>query len=470
MIGVILSGGSGTRFWPKSRERYPKQFLNITGSHSMIQDTVERILPLIPIEKVFAVTNERHAFETCKQLAEYGFDPANLLAEPLAKNTAPALGFAAGVLAAAHAEEVMAVFPADHVVRDPAAFRRVLQTAATVAAKGSLVTLAIRPTRPETGYGYIKKGAARDDGSFAVQQFVEKPDPLTAQKFLDDGGYFWNCGVFLWKISTLLEEMKHLMPELHKNIAGIAAHTETSSGKYVYRRLDAQGKKIYADLHPISVDYGILEKSGNVAVVPTEMPWSDVGSWSALQDISPTDRDGNLLTQNVIALDCSGSIIQGEKRLIAAVGARDLVVVDTADALLICDKARAQDVKKIVEKIKASQRPEAEVHATTHEPWGCYTVLEKSPDHIVGKLKVLPGETFDGKAHSSRDKTWVVVTGRGEVQKDGKIISLDKNQSIFIPQEAEHRLANPGDKPLTVLEIRTGEELAEDQKDVGFRP
>ncbi|MFQ5673379.1 MAG: mannose-1-phosphate guanylyltransferase/mannose-6-phosphate isomerase [Nitrospinales bacterium] len=469
MIGVILSGGSGTRFWPRSRERYPKQFLRISGSRSMIQDTVERVLPLIPIDNIFAVTNEQHAVETCRQLAAYGFDPANLLAEPLAKNTAPALGFAAGVLAATHAEEVMAVFPADHVVKDPVAFRRVLQTAETVAAKGRLVTLAIRPTRPETGYGYIKKGAARHDGSFEVQRFVEKPDAPTAQKFIDDGDYFWNCGVFLWKVSTLLEAMQTLMPELHKEIAVIAAHTQTGSGKYPYRTLDAQGRKIYQALHPISVDYGILEKSDNVAVVPTRMPWSDVGSWSALEEISPTDRDGNLLTPNVIALDCSGSIIQGEQRLIAAVGARNLIVVDTADALLICDKARAQDVKKIVEKIKAGQRPEATVHATTHEPWGRYTVLEKSPAHIVGKLEVLPGEKLDGKTHSSRDKTWVVTAGRAEVHKDGKTTSLDKNQSLFIPRGTGHQLANPGDTPLTVLEIRAGEELEEDQKDVGFR-
>ncbi|MEC7641030.1 MAG: mannose-1-phosphate guanylyltransferase/mannose-6-phosphate isomerase [Nitrospinota bacterium] len=453
MIGVILSGGSGTRFWPQSRELYPKQFLRIAGSRTMIQDTVARITPLISIERIFVVTNERHAVETCKQLADFDFKPAHVLAEPEAKNTAPALGFAARVLAANYAEEVMAVFPADHIVKDPDAFHKVLQTAENLAKKNYLVTLAIKPTRPETGYGYIKKGLPIDNDSFKVQEFVEKPNLEKAQAFLDQGNYFWNCGVFLWKVSTLLEEMKKHMPDSFKKLEPIDSFTELTIGKFSYRSLNSQGREIYKNLSSISVDYAILEKSQNVAVIPTQMPWSDVGSWSALEEISPPDQDGNLLAKDVVAVDCSGSIIQGDDRLIAVVGTKDLVVVDTPDALLVCDKKRSQDVKKIVEKIKSIGRPEAHAHVKRCEPWGTATVLEKSQTHVITKLEVLPGEEYAGEIQFN--KTWVVVEGQAEVLHGDETDILEKNQSTFIPKATKHYAANPGDSLLIILEMKT---------------
>lgn len=459
MIGVILAGGSGTRFWPKSRELYPKQFLRIAGSKTMLQYTVERILPLTPIEKIFVVTNELHALETCRQLAEYGFAASNLLAEPDVRNTAPALGFAAEVLRnSGNKDEVMAVFPADHVVNDPAPFHDALRQAEAAALRGCLVTLGVQPTRPETGYGYIEKGLPLDGlpAAFKAEAFVEKPNAETAQKFLDNGAYFWNCGIFLWKVSVVLEEMKNLMPEMAESLAAIASNVQTRKGRYPYVVLDAQGRETYRSFASISIDYGIMEKSTNVLVVPVQMQWNDVGSWTALEEIGEKDADGNVFTQDVVSIDCSGSIIQGEGRLIAGVGLKDLVIVDTPDALLVCDKERAQDVKKLAAKIKAERRPEVSVHATVRKPWGSYTVLEKVSNRVVKRLEVYPGEKLSLQSHQNREEHWFVAEGRAEVQKGEEIFFLDRNETVFIPKATKHRLGNPDNVPLTVIEIQIG--------------
>ncbi|NIQ03986.1 MAG: mannose-1-phosphate guanylyltransferase/mannose-6-phosphate isomerase, partial [Nitrospinaceae bacterium] len=345
----------------------------------------------IPIDRLHLVTHERHAFESCRLLAALGFPASHLWAEPVGRNTAPAIALAARVLQDKNPDEVMAVFPADHVIPDEDRFLRILRRAEQAAAAGFLVTLGIRPTRPETGYGYIRKGVPIDglEETFRVRQFVEKPDASTARTYLEEGDYFWNGGMFLGKVSTFLEELKRHLPEVFQVLDDLVTHTQENKGKYPYRTLDSEGRKIYESLPDISVDYAVLEKTENLALVPAELRWSDVGSWRALGDIQKVDREGNLCTPNVVVLDCSDSILQGEERLIAGVGLRNLIVVDTPDALLVCDKDRAQDVKKLVQQLERENRPEIELGSTVRKPWGSYTVLEKRSHYLVKRIEVL---------------------------------------------------------------------------------
>jgi mannose-1-phosphate guanylyltransferase/mannose-6-phosphate isomerase len=464
MYGVILAGGSGTRFWPKSREQSPKQLLKIVGQNTMIQSTVERLLPLIPAKNIFLVTHALHAFETCQQTEIYGIPPSQLLAEPVGKNTAAAVGYAAKVLHEKDPNAIMAVFPADHVIKDPEAFCEILSRGAKIADKGYLVTLGIQPTRPEEGYGYIKQGEALDgsDGVYEVERFVEKPDAKTAQKFITEGGYSWNCGVFLWKAATILEEIQTHLPELYEKLPSIVSHATTNKRKYDYRILDSEGEKIYDSLPLISIDNGILEKSKRVAVIPATIQWSDVGAWDALTDVAEKDADGNVLAGNVTSLDCAGSIIQGDERIIGAVGLKDLIVVDTPDALLVCDKNQAQKVKLLVNELKEKNRPEVKMGITVQKPWGSYTGLEERDRYLVKRIEVNSGERLSLQSHNHRSEHWTVVSGTALVDLDDKQITLKENESLFIPLNSKHRLANPGKTSLILIEVQMGDKVVED--------
>lgn len=464
MFGVILAGGSGTRFWPKSREQSPKQLLRIVGKGTMIQNTVERLLPLIPASNILLVTHALHAFETCRQTKGFGIPPSQLLAEPVGKNTAAAIGFAAKFLHEKDPDAVMAVFPADHVVKDPEAFHEVLRQGKKVAERGFLVTLGIQPTRPEQGYGYIKQGQGikGSTGAYEVERFVEKPDPATAQKFVDGGGYSWNCGVFLWKVSTILEEIQTHLPDLYEKLPAIVSHTIENNHKYPYRVLDAEGKKIYDSLPFISIDNGILEKSKRVAVIPAKIQWSDVGAWDALEEVSEKDLQGNVLTKNVVTLNCTGSIIQGDERLIGAVGLNDIIVVDTPDALLVCNKNQAQEVKQLVNQLKEKNRPEVKLGVTVQKPWGSYTVLEQRDGYLVKRLDVNSGERLSLQSHNHRSEHWTVVSGTATVDLDDKQITVKENESLFIPLKSKHRLANNTNMPLAIIEVQIGAKVDED--------
>ncbi len=296
MISIILAGGSGERFWPLSRESHPKQLLNIAGEKTLIQQTVERLLPLTPIDRIYIITNEQHAFQTLSQLAEYGFSPDHLIAEPVGRNTAPAVALAAELFQD-QPDEIMAVFPADHVASDPDAFHDTLRQAEAAAQQDYLVTLGVKPTRPETGYGYILKGGALEnlENAFKLVQFTEKPDRETAEYFLKQKKYYWNCGIFAWKVSAIRKELQQRAPKVIEPLSGIGDHLKNAKGKFPYRVFDDKGKKIFNSLPSISIDYAVMEPSQNAAVVPTSMPWNDVGAWSAFDDISKTDRDGNVL-------------------------------------------------------------------------------------------------------------------------------------------------------------------------------
>jgi mannose-1-phosphate guanylyltransferase / mannose-6-phosphate isomerase len=464
MIGIILAGGSGTRFWPKSRELLPKQLIKIAGSKTMIQCTVERLLSTISIENIYVVTHEFHAYETCRQLEEFGFSPSNLIAEPIARNTAPALALISLFLKEKHLNDVLGVFPADHVIDDIGKFDQVLKEAEETALKNYLVTLGVQPTRPETGYGYIKKGESIEEcaNSFVVSEFVEKPKIEKAKTFLEAKEHFWNCGIFFWKTSEILTEFKSHMPQTLDKIESAITCLQKQKGPYPYLALNETGKNIYDSLEKESIDYGIMEKSNQVAVVAADMPWNDVGSWIALSDLEETDAEGNVLSDEVVAIDCKNSIIQGNDRLIAVVGTEDLIVVDTPDALLVCAKDKAQDVKKVVERLKEKRKPQAKFPSTVHKPWGSYTILENSPGQLVKRLEVLPGAKLSLQMHNHRNEQWLVVRGTAEVQLEDKTFLLEKNQSTFIPQGSKHRLGNPGKAPLTIVEVQLGDKIDED--------
>ncbi|MCH7651690.1 MAG: mannose-1-phosphate guanylyltransferase/mannose-6-phosphate isomerase [Nitrospinae bacterium] len=463
MISIILAGGSGVRFWPLSRESHPKQLLNIAGEHTLIQDTVERLLPWTPIDRIYIITNEQHALETISQLAAYGFKADHLIAEPVGRNTAPAVALAAELFKD-QPDEIMAVFPADHVVNDPDAFRDTLRQAETAAKQNHLVTLGVKPTGPETGYGYILKGGALEnlDNTFKVSQFTEKPDRETAEHFIQQKKYYWNCGIFAWKVSTIRNELQQHAPKIIEPLAGIGKHLQNVKGKFPYRLFDGKGKKIFESLPSISIDYAVMEPSQNAVVVPTTMPWKDIGAWNALDDISQADGDGNVLSKDVYQVDCTGTIVKADGRLIGAVGLKDMIVVDTEDALLICPKDRAQDVKQLVEQLKDQKRPETKLHATVQKPWGLYTTLEKREGYLLKRIEVLAGESLSLQSHRHRAEHWLVVSGKAEVQCGDQTFTLEPGQTTVIPKGAKHRLANPGKKLLILIETQFGKILDED--------
>ena len=462
MHAVIIAGGSGARFWPKSRENLPKQLLSIVGQETMIQNTVGRISPVIPVENIWVITNEQHAFETCYQLKKMGVPPSQLLTEPIARNTAAAIGYSAKILSQRNPDAIMAVFPADHVITTIEPFLKLLKQAETIANKNHLVTLGIKPTSPETGYGYIKQGKAIEGNSFKVDRFIEKPDKLTAEKYLKEGSYYWNSGIFVWKVSTLLNEISLFLPKLHKQLEKLTSNTAPIKGKYPYQKLSESGKKIFHSLESVSIDHGVMEKSTNVAVLPAEIGWNDVGTWTSLAKISKNDSHGNVINGNVVSVENSDSIIQAENRLVAALGLKNIIVVDTPDALLVCAKERAQDIKKIVEKIKLEKRPE--VRATTSEtrPWGSYTILHKETNYLVKRIEVLPGESLSLQSHNHRSEHWTVVSGVAQVQIGETSQTLNANQFVEIPKGAKHRLTNPDETTLIIIEVQLGDKLDED--------
>ena len=462
MHAVIIAGGSGTRFWPKSRENLPKQLLNISGQETLIQNTVGRISSIISAENIWVITNEQHAFETCYQLKKMGFPPSQLLTEPIARNTAAAIGYSAKILSQRNPDAIMAVFPADHVITTIEPFLKLLKQAETIANENHLVTLGIKPTSPETGYGYIKQGKAIEENSFKVDRFIEKPNKLTAEKYLKEGSYYWNSGIFVWKVSTLLNEISLYLPKLHEQLEELTSNTDPIKGKYPYQKLSESGKKIFHSLESVSIDHGVMEKSTNVAVLPAEIGWNDVGTWTSLAEISKNDSRGNVINGNVVSVENSDSIIQAENRLVAALGLKNIIVVDTPDALLVCAKERAQDIKKIVEKIKLEKRPE--VRATTSEtrPWGSYTILHKETNYLVKRIEVLPGESLSLQSHNHRSEHWTVVSGVAQVQIEETLQTLQTNQSIEIPKGAKHRLANLDESSLIIIEVQLGDKLDED--------
>ena len=462
MYAVILAGGSGSRFWPKSREQLPKQLLKITGQGTMIQNTLDRITPVIPPENTWVVTNENYALETCRQLQTMGFCPSQLLTEPMGRNTAAAIGYVASILIKKHPDAIMAVFPADHAITTPEAFCTLLRQAENVAKKDHLVTLGIEPITPETGYGYIKQGQALEGGAFKVNQFIEKPDLVTAEKYLEEGEYYWNSGMFIWKVSTLLHEIERHLPKLHAKLDALTANTVEAKGRHPYRILNESGKKIFISLESISIDYGLMEKSSIAAVLPANIRWNDVGAWTALEDISDKDSQGNVIDGNVVAIDSSESIFQGSERLVAALGLKKIIVVDTPDVTFISTHDKAQEVMSVVKSLEANDRNEGSVHRKVYRPWGWYDSIESGLYFQVKRLHVNPGAKLSLQMHHKRAEHWVVVSGTAIVTNGEDTLTLTKGDSTYIPIGTTHGLENKTNKSLEIIEVQSGSYLGED--------
>jgi mannose-1-phosphate guanylyltransferase/mannose-6-phosphate isomerase len=471
---VILAGGSGSRLWPLSRQHLPKQFLALDGKATLLQTTINRLAPTIDAKSVLIVTQEAHA----KGEAYHALLPYQSLYEPIGRNTAPAIALAAAYLIAEGDDPVMVVLPADHIIKDEERFRAHLDIAIKAAQEGKLVTFGIQPTRPDTGFGYIKvKGLSAEfrvpSGKpesisqssalslqsciFDVERFTEKPDHSTAERFLAEGGYYWNSGMFVWRASVILAEIQRYLPEVHAIAQTILA--DSRAGKTFQQAVEDH----FATMPSISIDYGVLEKSDRVSLIPCDIGWNDVGSWQAVHEISPKDNNGNALQGNVIAVDCKNSLIRAEKRLVAAIGVEDLCVIETADAVLISKSDQTQDVRKVVDALHQKGATEHIFHTKVNRPWGSYTVLEDDPEGFkLKRIEVAPGARLSLQSHTRRSEHWVVVSGTATVTNGDEVITVHKNQSTYIPIGAKHRLENRGTESLHIVEIQVGDYLGED--------
>ncbi|MDF0752386.1 mannose-1-phosphate guanylyltransferase/mannose-6-phosphate isomerase [Marinobacter sp. 71-i] len=456
MLAVILSGGSGTRLWPLSREAYPKQFLPVVSDETLLAETIDRGLALDEKARVMAITNEEHRFVVAAHLqAQASERTAGIILEPVGRNTAPAIALAALAAAEENPEELLLVMPSDHVLKNQDVFRQAVSQGAEAARSGKLVTFGIVPNAPHTGYGYIKAGAAHE-GYNDVAAFVEKPDEETARRYLDEGDYFWNSGMFLFRADRYLEELEAQQPDM---IKACRAAWKERNADMDFTRVGTEAFKACPD---DSIDYAVMEKTRDAVVVPLDAGWSDVGSWSALWDIQPHDENNNVCRGDVITEDVSGSYIHSEGRLIAALGITDHVIVETDDVVLVADRGRVQDVKKLVAQVKAQGRHEHRFHKKVHRPWGTYEGIAMGERFQVKRITVKPGASLSLQKHHHRAEHWVVVKGTATVNRGDDVLLLTEDQSTYIPLGVTHRLTNPGVIPLELIEVQTGSYLGED--------
>jgi mannose-1-phosphate guanylyltransferase/mannose-6-phosphate isomerase len=455
LYAVIMAGGKGTRFWPLSRETFPKQFLKIVGQGTLLQNTIHRLAGEVRPSNIMVVTTEGQKDIVKWQLKEVVEDFHSVVVEPEGKNTAPAIALSAFKLYGKDPNALMLVLPSDHYVSDAEKFKVTLRHAVPFAEKGGLVTFGIKPRKPETGYGYIKAGRRLAAGVFAVSSFVEKPDLKTARTYVKDGSYYWNSGIFLFRAKDIIGELKKYMPGTHKAFTGIARSFNTEDE-------DSALRGIYHGLEEESIDYGVMEKSRKVTMVAADFPWSDIGSWGALDEVLDRDRQGNITMGNVVGIDCENSIFFAGERLIAPIGLRDMVVVDTADATLIVPKDKVQQVKELVASLKKKGKEEYLAPRLEERPWGYFSVLEKGPYHQIKHICLKPKARLSLQMHNHRSEHWIVVSGTAKVQRGEDTFYVHKNESTYIPPAVKHRLENPGLIPLKIVEIQSGEYLRED--------
>jgi mannose-1-phosphate guanylyltransferase len=452
IVPVILSGGVGSRLWPLSREFFAKQCLPLVDrEYSLLQQTLLRTLSLDVADPI-VVCNEDHRFLIAQQLQSIGVKKSSIVLEPKGRNTAPAIALAAlEVLRSQSDDALMLVLPADHVIRDIAAFELTIQQAVELAKQDALVTFGVQPTRSETGYGYIRSGE-----NFSVVEFVEKPNLVKAQAYLDSGEYLWNSGMFLFRAKAFLDELSAHRDDIFQAV-NLAYQQRTEDLDFV--RIDAE---LFSQCPEESIDFAVMELTKKAKVVPYAGDWSDIGAWDALYDYADKDADSNVLLGDVMAEGSSNCLIRSESRLVAAVGVSDLVIVETADAVLVMDKNNAQDVKEIVKRIKAEGREEHMYHTTVHRPWGTYQIVDVGERHQVKRILVKPGEKLSVQMHHHRAEHWVVVSGTAKVQNGEQEILLIENESTYIPVGVVHALENPGKIPLELVEIQSGSYLGED--------
>jgi len=461
LLPVVLSGGSGTRLWPLSRELYPKQLLPLVSKGTMLQETLARLAGIEDLGSPIVVCNESHRFLVAEQLLEMGETPRAILLEPVGRNTAPAIAIAAMAAVADDPsrnnadDPVLLILPADHVIRDRTAFQKALAIGREAAMNGRLVTFGVVPNKPETGYGYIRRKSAQGS-AFTIDQFVEKPDAPTAQRYVASGEYYWNSGMFMFRASAVLNELRAHAPEIYD----ACAHAYTGAKRDLdFTRLPT---KEFSACPSNSFDYAVMEKTQHGVVVPLDAGWSDVGSWSALHEAIPGDEDGNVCLGDVLTSDTHGCYLQSTSRLVAAVGLENHVVVETKDAVLIAPKNRVQDVKDLVNKLKKQGRHETSLHREVFRPWGSYDSIDSGTRFQVKRLSVKPGASMSLQLHHHRAEHWIVVSGTARITRGNDTFLLEENQSTYIPVGAQHRIENPGKIPLHIIEVQSGSYLGED--------
>ncbi len=457
MIPVILSGGSGSRLWPLSRQAYPKQFLPLLNEQSMFQQTLAR-LPVDNVEAPVVVANDEHRFLVQEQLDAIGKTPEKILLEPFGRNTAPAVAMAAIEIACKDPSSIMLVLPADHEISEIGPFHEAIKKGLEVAKNGALVLFGTTPDRPETGYGYIAAAGldGDPDGPRPVQQFIEKPDEQTARRLLDDGGYYWNSGMFMFRADAYLKELKQHSRDIY-DTAMLAARNLTEDMGFC--RIPPE---IFEHCPDDSIDYAVMEKTTRATLVPLDAGWSDVGAWSSLWDISEKDDHSNAVYGDGCLEDSSGCLVHAPGKLVSMIGVDDLVVVDTKDALMIAPRSRVQEIKNVVNRLKKENRSETRIHREVFRPWGSYDSIDNGNRFQVKRITVKPGERLSLQKHHHRAEHWIIVRGTAEVSRDDETFLLSENESTYIPIGAVHRLYNPGKIPLELIEVQSGAYLGED--------
>lgn len=450
---VILAGGVGSRFWPFSRELEPKQFMKVIGEDSLLQATIQRLKGVVEPAHIYIVTNNIYFYEVKAQVAEFGIPDQNIILEPQGKNTAPAIGLCARLISRIDKDALLLILPSDHYIKKAGNFKKTIKKAVACAKRDLLVTIGIKPAAASTGYGYIKVSAEAKAGKsveyLAVEKFLEKPDLNKARKYFKDKRFYWNSGMFIWKAQVFLEEVRKYLPKLHASLKLINSVNDIPR---IWPRIDA-----------ISVDYGIMEHSKRIALIPADFYWTDLGSWEALAEIFPKDKKGNIVNSNTLTLDSRGVCVFARgNRLVSTIGIKDTVIADTPDALLVCDRNKTQDVKRLVEKLKSLNRKERQVHLTERRPWGSFTVLQQGIGFKIKLIELTSKKRISLQRHKSRAEHWVVVSGMAKITSDGKESFVRSNESVYIPKGKKHRLENPLRMPLKIVEVQTGMYLEED--------
>jgi mannose-1-phosphate guanylyltransferase/mannose-6-phosphate isomerase len=445
---IILAGGGGTRLFPLSRTKFPKQFLKLGGELSLLAQTVKRFLPLVSSQDIVIVTNREHLHQVKAELAAVGSSEASVLLEPVGRNTAPAIALAAAFCKQklnSSANEVLLVSPADHIIEPQAEFAATVKTAVQEAANQTIVTFGVTPTAPETGYGYIQAG--RKEGAvYVVESFKEKPDRETAEQYLAAGNYYWNSGLFAFTLELLTAEFEQHQPDIFRFMNMPVNEIEAKFG----------------DMPDISFDYAIAEKSSKVKVIPLSARWNDIGSWDAIYDVLDKDTAGNAVRGDCLTVDCHNTLMLGQSRLLAGIGLEDLLVVETDDVILVAKRGESQKVKDVVNELKSKGRREAHEHTTTYRPWGSYTVLGEGPGYKMKRITVKPGHQLSLQLHYHRSEHWIVTGGTARVTIGDTVQMVHENESVFVPPTTKHRLENPGKVPLEIIEVQNGKYLEED--------
>lgn len=453
---VILSGGSGTRLWPLSRAGYPKQFLDLFDGLSLFQMTLKRLSNLKDCDFPMVICNESHRFIIRDQANEVNMTPSSILLEPIARNTAPAIALAAlKLIHDGKPDALMLVLPSDHIIKDEKAFRHACEKAAILANDNELVTFGIKALHPETGYGYIKIRDAMEHG-FKIDQFVEKPDQKTAERYVSEGNYFWNSGMFMFKASQIMSELETFQPKI---IEAVKKAFELAKPDLDFIRVDAASFEASPSL---SIDYAVMEKTKHAAMVPLDAGWNDVGAWSSLWELHKKDGEGNAGHGDFIALNAKNNYVHADKRLVTLLGVDDLVVVETADTVMVAHKDRAQEVKTLVDQLKKDDRTETDAHKKIFRPWGFFDEVDRGDRFQVKRITVKPHQKISLQLHRKRAEHWVVVAGEAHVQIGDSIKVLSRDESIFIPRETIHSVENKGEVNLEIIEIQTGSYLGED--------